>query len=228
MRTSLGTAEVATAMVEEIDGIKISRTVDRDNDLNVVPQQNYDGMNNVSDQRLRQRFHASKDVECKSKYEKLTNILDAPLLNLIALKELSWSGVPRQMRAFTCRLLAGYPPTSIDRRNTVLERKRADYRKLVQQYFHVDAGDKNMQDTYRQRHNHVPRMNPHVALFQQKLVQEMFERIIFIWAIRHPAFWYIQGINDLVTPSFSAFHFFFLFKHHSTQELLRAESKLLE
>lgn len=48
-------------------------------------------------------------------------------------------------------------------------------------------------------------MNPQIALFQQKLVQEMFERILFIWSIRHPASGYVQGINDLVTPFFIVF-----------------------
>lgn len=221
-------ATTTATMVESMDGMKISRTEgSSDNDGNLVQQNqhsqpaNHDGMNNVSsDHRLRQRFHAypgrpqllklssnvaSKDVECESKYEKFTNILEAPLLNLIALKELSWSGVPRRMRAVTWRLLAGYLPTSLERRQTVLERKRVDYRKLVQQYFHVDARDEIQQDTYRQIHIDVPRMNPHVALFQQKLVQEMFERILFIWAIRHPASGYVQGINDLVTPFFIVF-----------------------
>lgn len=48
-------------------------------------------------------------------------------------------------------------------------------------------------------------MNPQIALFQQKLVQELFERILFIWSIRHPASGYVQGINDLVTPFFIVF-----------------------
>ncbi|KTG04831.1 hypothetical protein cypCar_00008908, partial [Cyprinus carpio] len=33
----------------------------------------------------------------------------------------------------------------------------------------------------------------------------VFERILFIWAIRHPASGYVQGINDLVTPFFVVF-----------------------
>jgi hypothetical protein len=33
----------------------------------------------------------------------------------------------------------------------------------------------------------------------------MFERILFIWAIRHPASGYVQGINDLVTPFYVVF-----------------------
>lgn len=48
-------------------------------------------------------------------------------------------------------------------------------------------------------------MNPLMPIFQQKVVQELFERILFIWAIRHPASGYVQGINDLVTPFFVVF-----------------------
>lgn len=147
----------------------------------------------------------SKDIENETKLEKFSTLLDAELLNLIELKKLSWSGIPRKMRAITWRLLSGYLPTSLERRNTVLERKRLDYQKLVDQYFHIDSRDEAQQDTFRQIHIDVPRMNPHVPLFQQTRVQEMFERILFIWAIRHPASGYVQGINDLVTPFFIVF-----------------------
>lgn len=147
----------------------------------------------------------SRDVENDSKLEKFVTLLDEPLLNLVELKELSWSGIPRKQRAVTWRLLSGYLPTSLERRNSVLERKRVDYHKLVEQYFHADKRDEAQQDTFRQIHIDVPRMNPHVPLFQQGLVQEMFERILYIWAIRHPASGYVQGINDLVTPFFIVF-----------------------
>lgn len=56
-----------------------------------------------------------------------------------------------------------------------------------------------------QIHIDIPRMFPLVPLFQQTIVQEMFERILYIWAIRHPASGYVQGINDLVTPFFVVF-----------------------
>ena len=48
-------------------------------------------------------------------------------------------------------------------------------------------------------------MSPLIPLFQQKRVQEIFERILYIWAVRHPASGYVQGINDLVTPFFVVF-----------------------
>lgn len=39
-----------------------------------------------------------------------------------------------------------------------------------------------------------------IAQFWQSL-----ERILYVWAIRHPASGYVQGINDLVTPFFQIF-----------------------
>ncbi|KAK4781668.1 hypothetical protein SAY86_015770 [Trapa natans] len=45
-----------------------------------------------------------------------------------------------------------------------------------------------------------PRTVPDVLFFQQAQVQKSLERILYTWAIRHPASGYVQGINDLVTP----------------------------
>ena len=48
-------------------------------------------------------------------------------------------------------------------------------------------------------------MVPVLAIFEQISVQQIFERILFIWAIRHPACGYVQGMNDLATPFFLVF-----------------------
>jgi len=39
----------------------------------------------------------------------------------------------------------------------------------------------------------------------QAATQRSLERILYVWAIRHPASGYVQGINDLVTPFFQVF-----------------------
>jgi hypothetical protein len=83
-------------------------------------------------------------------------------------------------------------------------RKKEEYFHCVEQYFLTKDQDVH-QDTYRQIHIDIPRMSPVVGLFQQRCVQEIFERILYIWAIRHPASGYVQGINDLVTPFFLVF-----------------------
>uniref|UniRef100_A0A1B6D9K2 Rab-GAP TBC domain-containing protein n=1 Tax=Clastoptera arizonana TaxID=38151 RepID=A0A1B6D9K2_9HEMI len=139
-----------------------------------------------------------------SKLSKFHALLETALLNLDDLRHLSWSGIPVEVRPIAWRLLAGYFPANLERRQEVMERKRLDYWNLVKQYYDTER-DETHQDTYRQIHIDIPRMSPLIAIFQQKTVQEMFERILFIWAIRHPASGYVQGINDLVTPFYVVF-----------------------
>jgi hypothetical protein len=64
-------------------------------------------------------------------------------------------------------------------------------------------------------------MTPLMSIFQQVVVQELFERILFIWAIRHPASGYVQGINDLVTPFFVVFLSEFIDNGKTTDELIK-------
>lgn len=48
-------------------------------------------------------------------------------------------------------------------------------------------------------------MNPLIPIFQKKIVQNIFQRVLYVWAVRHPASGYVQGINDLLTPFFVVF-----------------------
>jgi len=113
-------------------------------------------------------------------------------------------GIPHKLRPNAWRILSGYLPINFERRDLTLARKREEYWHYVEQYFYT-RHDEQHQDTFRQIHIDIPRMCPLISFFQQKLVQEIFERILYIWAIRHPASGYVQGINDLVTPFFVVF-----------------------
>nr|XP_040030457.1 TBC1 domain family member 22A isoform X3 [Gasterosteus aculeatus aculeatus] len=141
-----------------------------------------------------------------SRLDKFKQLLAGPNTELDELRKLSWSGIPRQVRPITWKLLSGYLPANAERRESVLQRKRQEYFGFIQQYYD-SRNDENHQDTYRQIHIDIPRTNPLIPLFQQASVQEIFERILFIWAIRHPASGYVQGINDLVTPFFVVYVF---------------------
>ncbi|KAK3753520.1 hypothetical protein QZH41_018010 [Actinostola sp. cb2023] len=138
------------------------------------------------------------------KLEKFGKLLAGPNTNLEAIRKLSWSGIPQAVRPTTWQLLCGYLPANIDRRQATLDRKREEYHNFVKQYYPTRHED-TYRDTFRQIHIDIPRMNPLIPLFQQSLVQEIFERILYIWAIRHPASGYVQGMNDLVTPFFVVF-----------------------
>jgi len=138
----------------------------------------------------------------KTKCSKFEHLLRNPPVNLQDLEKLSWSGVPASFRSRVWKILCGYlPPGKSDE---VVKRKREEYAGYVNQYFNNKEEDIH-KDTFRQIAIDVPRMSPLVGLFQQRCVQEMVERILYIWAIRHPASGYVQGINDLVTPFLMVF-----------------------
>jgi hypothetical protein len=91
-----------------------------------------------------------------------------------------------------------------------------------------------MCESFSQIHIDVPRTNPTIPLFQYETTQQVLlvrsgfvmtwlfwkellwqclERILYVWAIRHPASGYVQGINDLVTPFFQVFLSAYIGKH---------------
>ena len=139
-----------------------------------------------------------------SKVDKIEKMLANPNLDVESLRSLSWSGLPKRARSKAWKILCGYAPAAQDRQGEAVTRKQEEYKQYIVQYFQTKDQDIH-QDTYRQIHIDIPRMSPVIGLFQQKCVQEIFERILYIWAIRHPASGYVQGINDLVTPFFLVF-----------------------
>ncbi|XP_053310230.1 TBC1 domain family member 22B isoform X1 [Spea bombifrons] len=143
-------------------------------------------------------------VREKTRLEKFRQLLSCSNTDLEELRKCSWPGIPREVRPTTWRLLSGYLPAHKERRKLTLQRKREEYFGFIEQYYD-SRNEEHHKDTYRQIHIDIPRTNPLIPLFQQSLVQEIFERILFIWAIRHPASGYVQGINDLVTPFFVVF-----------------------
>ena len=127
----------------------------------------------------------------------------------------------------TWQLLLGYLPTSSERRVATLERKRKEYLDGVRQAF--ERGNSGSQNSvaasdspsaiptntgrgrgldeaiWHQISIDVPRTNPHLELYGYEATQRSLERILYVWAIRHPASGYVQGINDLVTPFWQVF-----------------------
>ena len=122
------------------------------------------------------------------------------------------------------QLLLGYLPASSERRVATLERKRKAYTDSVRQAFErggnapIASSDRARSSTANQARIRgldealwhqisidVPRTSPHLQLYSYEATQRSLERVLYVWAIRHPASGYVQGINDLVTPFWQVF-----------------------
>ncbi|CAD7974182.1 unnamed protein product [Amoebophrya sp. A25] len=152
-------------------------------------------------------------------------------VRIVDLKELArllWSGAPGehpQLRATTWRLLLGIAPNARERHHSTLARKRREYHDLVNREYNFRDLDEDEQPLIRQIRVDLPRTSygrckedhmdvgrgpPDGAsssrhLLQEKRIQQMMERILFVWAIRRPACGYVQGINDLLPPFLTVF-----------------------
>lgn len=166
-----------------------------------------------------------KEVEAYShrinRINKFKKILQATNIPIVELRSASWNGIPAELRPMTWMLLLGYLPTSSERRVSTLERKRKEYLDGVRQAFERGGvGSSNTagsststpgkgrgldEQVWHQISIDVPRTNPHLELYQYEATQRSLERILYLWAVRHPASGYVQGINDLVTPFWEVF-----------------------
>ncbi|CAE6429845.1 unnamed protein product [Rhizoctonia solani] len=133
-------------------------------------------------------------VECLSKGD----------INMAELKKLAWSGVPPHLRPMVWPLLLGYMPLPSSMRLQTLQRKREEYNNLVSITF--ARGREGLdQSIWHQIKIDVPRTRPGVRLWMETGTHQSLERILYVWAIRHPASGYVQGINDLATPFYQIF-----------------------
>eukprot|EP00002_Diphylleia_rotans_P026490 TRINITY_DN5286_c0_g1_i3.p1 TRINITY_DN5286_c0_g1~~TRINITY_DN5286_c0_g1_i3.p1 ORF type:complete len:413 (+),score=80.60 TRINITY_DN5286_c0_g1_i3:55-1293(+) len=156
-----------------------------------------------STRKIEHTENVSAEEARRSKIQKL---LDDPNVDLDELKKLSWSGIPKQYRATVWKYLMDYLPTNSERRQVTLERKRQEYGTYLDRYFGQNTTRTEQEDVIaRQILLDLPRTMPTMPLFQQKRIQKAFERVLYVWAIRHPASGYVQGINDLLAPLFVVF-----------------------
>ncbi|KJA27885.1 hypothetical protein HYPSUDRAFT_883531 [Hypholoma sublateritium FD-334 SS-4] len=135
---------------------------------------------------------------------KFVECLSCPDVNIAELRKLAWAGIPGDLRPMAWQLLLGYLPLPDPLRSTTLARKRGEYQNMVDLAF--ARGKEGLdQQIWHQIEIDVPRTRPGVKLWMQVTTQRSLERILYVWAIRHPASGYVQGINDLVTPFFQVF-----------------------
>ncbi|KAI8341542.1 hypothetical protein BC941DRAFT_208926 [Chlamydoabsidia padenii] len=158
---------------------------------------------------------------------KLKSILSNVNVDLVALRSVCWNGIPQDFRLMTWQLLLGYLPCNSERRVETLARKRKEYLDSVKAT-NTRGKSKMDQSLWHQIHIDILRTNPTVFLYQSTITQECLERILYQWAIRHPATGYVQGINDLVTPLFEVFLSAYIGSEPEEYDMNRLDQDILD
>lgn len=148
--------------------------------------------------------------------KKFEVLLDKENLNIEQLRKISWNGVPVQFRGIVWKIMLEHLPVIKSRREQAAQRKRDEYKELCLRYYDNFQTNEFCRDWYATASSQekaiihqikidVPRTLPYHSLFSTNSVQRALERILLMWAFRHPASGYVQGINDLITPFFVVF-----------------------
>lgn len=150
----------------------------------------------------------------------LADILNGDPVDIKKLRSVSWGGLTNESRFAAWCLLTSYHTPQHSPRIEITRRKRQEYASFLRVYesanWNVLLAEKSTSvlsssDTVvsseeinmmKQIRKDVPRSSGGVAFLQNSRVKLTLERVLFTWALRHPACGYVQGMNDLVLPFF--------------------------
>ena len=133
-------------------------------------------------------------------------LLSASVINLEKIRATAWEGIPDQFRPTVWRLFLDYEPVNQALKGPTLEHKRNDYFDCLERVF--GESQRHLWTTAQKAtQNQILRDLPRslVPLLRNERVMSLFERVLFVWAVRHPASGYVQGMNDLLAPFFFVF-----------------------
>lgn len=200
-----------------LDSLYPDLTLPADNNVNNNTNQNKDSMDEAD---LQAKSEITKLNQLNSKFSKFKNILtQSSNINIQDLRKLAWNGIPSSLRALTWQILLGYLPTNKSRQSSTLRIKRQEYLdgiRLIQTSVNFDDDTSKTSSSssinlnrekqlYHQIKIDVMRTNPTIALYSHIQIQKSLRKVLYFWAVRHPASGYVQGINDLVTPFYQIF-----------------------
>ena len=133
----------------------------------------------------------------------LTKMLENAVLDSTSIRKACWRGIPKCMRPQIWKLLLGYTPKNLSRRQLTLQKKRGEYYDLMERYYNQTNKEQRSDQENKIVHQiglDVPRTSPELKLFQIDCINNLLSRALYIWSLRHTATGYVQGINDLITP----------------------------
>ncbi|CAD8205334.1 unnamed protein product [Paramecium pentaurelia] len=160
-------------------------------------------LNEIYNKSPFQKKQITSTIQDQKKLEQFELVLEQQIIDLEALKKLTWRGIPNEYRAKVWKLIVKYIPPNHMSQTTILLKKRQDYQQYIKNYYeHMNEQerDENERKIIKIIQNDVLRTQPDYKLFRDPRIQEMFKRLLFIWNMRHPMSGYVQGINDVASP----------------------------
>ena len=130
----------------------------------------------------------------------LTKMLEDPILDSSSIRKACWRGIPSSMRSSIWKILLGYIPKNLNRRQSTLNRKRNEYYDLIERYYlNTNKEQRSDQEnkSFIQINKDIDRME---KLFRISKIKNLLLRALYIWSLKHAATGYVQGIHDLITP----------------------------
>ena len=148
----------------------------------------------------------SYTTQSERRVNQIQAILEQPIIDLESIRAMSWAGIPDQYRARVWRLFLDYEPVNVSLTEQTLRHKRNDYFDCLERVY--SGHQKNLwtnaqKGTIQQIQKDLPRTK--VPLLRNERVRNMFERVLFVYSVRHPASGYVQGMNDVLRPFFYVF-----------------------
>lgn len=132
--------------------------------------------------------------------------LEQPIVDIDKIRESAWMGIPGKLRPTIWRIFLDYEPISRDSSFQTLKHKRKDYFDCLDRLYgksQQQLWTNSQKQTIHQIDIDLPR-TPNKLLKDQR-VQALFQHVLFVWAVRHPASGYVQGMNDILLPFFIVF-----------------------
>mmetsp|Transcript_36878 Transcript_36878/g.33120 ORF Transcript_36878/g.33120 Transcript_36878/m.33120 type:complete len:203 (-) Transcript_36878:1065-1673(-) len=155
-------------------------------------------INNVYNKKEEYRPINSQDqsqIEEEKVFYTFGKILNGDVLvDMDALKKVSWQGVPKHLRSTVWKILLKYMPLNREKRDATVMRKRDEYQNFVKMYYfnlsetELDESD---QKALKQIKDDVYRTSPDYDLFHHDKIQELMVRLLWVWHVRHPASGYV-------------------------------------
>ena len=156
-----------------------------------------------------QRAHSTDGGVSAARRGRIERLLASKAVDVAALRDASWAGLPDDLRPDVWRILLGYAPPAAERRPAALARKRREYADWLPTTFGAPGADLDRSEeeeaTYKQIGLDVPRTAAGAPFVAHPRLQQSLHRCLYVWAMRHPASGYVQGINDLATPFLAVF-----------------------